>query len=256
MKTKHTIAAFSVAVLTMVAVNGLAADGPEDKWQFGVTLPLWAPAIDGNVTVKGNQRDVSISFDELKDHLDASFSLGLEARKGKLGFYTGVGYMKFSGGNGTVDDELKFLILDGGVSYQLVKTAEAHPFVLEATAGVRYWGVKNDLTIKDSLGTVLFDGSNDQDLVDPMIGLRGSKFFTRKLHLDFAGDVGGFGISDNQADLDWSTTGLVSYDFARWFTLSGGYKALALDVSKGSGSSENGVDIIMHGFLITAKFKF
>ena len=94
------------------------------------------------------------------------------------------------------------------------------------------------------------------DIEDPVIGLRASKFLTRKLHLDFAGDVGGFGMSDNQAELDWSATGVVTYDFAKWFSLSAGYKALALDASKGSGSSKNGVDLIFNGLLVAAEFKF
>ncbi len=255
MKTKHILAALSVAALTM-AGTVFAADGQEDPWQFGVTVPLWAPRIDGNVTVKGHQEDVGISFSELKDHLDASFALGLEARKEKFGFSSGLGYMKFSAGSGGVDDELKVLIVDAVGFYQLVKTGEQHPFVLEATAGIRYWGFWNDITVKGPAGTVLFNGTFDKNLWDPIIGLRGSQFFTPKLHLDFAGDVGGFGISDNQSDLDWSATGLVSYDFAKWFTLSGGYRALALDVSRGSGSNEKGVDLIFNGALITAKFKF
>src|SRR5512143_1919002 len=56
----------------------------ETPWQFGVTLPLWAPGIDGNVTLHGMQQDVNVSFDQIKDHLDASFALGLEVRKGNL----------------------------------------------------------------------------------------------------------------------------------------------------------------------------
>src|SRR5450631_1155288 len=198
MKTKHTLTALSVAALTM-AGTGFAAYGQEEPWRFGVTIPAWAPKIDGNVTVGGNQRDVNVSFSDLKDHLDASFSLGLEARKEKLGFYTGVGYMKFSAGNGSFSDTLKFLIVDAGVSYQLYKTEGANPLILEGTLGLRYWGTKNEMTIRDSGGNQIFAGSNDRDLEDPMIGLRGSKYFTPKFHLDFAGDVGGFGFSDNQS---------------------------------------------------------
>jgi len=46
------------------------------------------------------------------------------------------------------------------------------------------------------------DDSVKKDLLDPIIGLRGSKFFTPKLHLDMAGDIGGFGISDHTSTLD------------------------------------------------------
>ena len=255
MKMKHTLAALSVAALTM-AGTGLAADGQEDKWQFGATIPLWAPQVNGNVTVRGHQQNVDVSFNQLKDHLDASFALGLQARTEKFGFFADVGYMKFSGGNGGLSDDLKFLVADGGVLYRLLKTGEERPFILEATAGLRFWGTKNEITLRDSGGSILFSGSKNRDLEDPIIGLRATKYLTQKLHLDFAGDVGGFGISDNQAELDWSATGLVTYDFAKWFSLSAGYKALALNASDGSGRRENGVDLIFNGALLTAKFKF
>src|ERR1022692_4132928 len=58
MKTKHTLAALSVAALTLTG-TGFAAYGQEEPWRFGVTIPAWAPKIDGNVTVGGNQRDVN-----------------------------------------------------------------------------------------------------------------------------------------------------------------------------------------------------
>jgi hypothetical protein len=250
------------AALSTTAVTGFAADGQqEEPWQFGVTVPLWAPQIDGNATIKGVQRDVNISFDQLKDHLDASFALGLEARKGKFGIFGDAGYMKFSGdaksaGGAKADFGLKFVLADAGVSYLLVKTESEHPFLLEGTLGLRYWYTDTSLVIKDSGGNVLLNGSNYRNLEDPMIGLRGSQFFTSKFHLDFAGDIGGFGISDSQATLDWSATGMVTYDFVKWFSLSAGYKAVGLDASKGSGANKNGVNLIFNGALIAAKFKF
>ncbi len=250
----------TAVALAAAALPARAAEPADDKWRFGVTVPLWAAGIDGDATVRGRTEDVDISFDQLKDHLDASFALGLEARKGRFGIYGGVGYMKFSAdsspADGHVSSDLKFLIADGGVSYLLLKKGEKHPFLLEATAGVRFWYADFDLKVKDRTGAVLLDDSVTQDLVDPMIGLRASQFLTSKLHLDFAGDIGGFGISDNQADLDWSATGMVTYDFAKWFSLSAGYKAVGLDVSRGSGSSEKGINIIMNGALIAAKFQF
>ena len=86
---------------TAEATTPMAAPLPapdESPWRFGVTVPLWAPQINGNVTIKGHQQNVDVSFDQLKDHLDAAFSLALEARTEKFGFYADVGYMKFSGG--------------------------------------------------------------------------------------------------------------------------------------------------------------
>jgi hypothetical protein len=260
MRTQNRLAALIVALMTTTAVT-FAGETADEPWQFGVTVPLWAPQITGNVTTKGVQRDVDISFHQLKDHLDAAVSLAVEVHKGKFGIYGDVGYMKFSGEpkgarGGQGNFELKFLVADAGLSYLLVKTEFEHPFLLAGTLGVRYWYVNLDLTARDPNGNVLVNGSSSRDLLDPMVGLRGSQYFTRKLHLDLAGDIGGFGMTDNQADLDWSATGVVTYDFMKWFSLSAGYKALAIDFSKGSGANKNGLDLTFHGVLIAANLNF
>jgi hypothetical protein len=40
------------------------------------------------------------------------------------------------------------------------------------------------------------------------------------------------------------------------FSLSTGYRALSVEMEEGSGASEKGLDIIMHGLLINARFTF
>lgn len=127
-KTAMTPAASTVTTPDAVPL----APQNSDSWQFGVTIPAWLVGIDGNTTIRGNQRDVHKSFNDLKQNLDQTFSLGLEAHKGKWGFYGGVGYMKFSNdGLGTLgvpaSRELKFVIADAGVSYNLVKTEGETP---------------------------------------------------------------------------------------------------------------------------------
>jgi hypothetical protein len=49
---------------------------------------------------------------------------------------------------------------------------------------------------------------------------------------------------------------VATYDFTKWFSLSDGYQAVALDESQGSGASRNGVNLIFNGALIAAKFTF
>ena len=245
----------SLALLTTTGI-GFAAEEQNDKWQFGVTVPLFASGIEGDVTIRGVKSDLDVGFDDLVDKLDAAFSIGLEARKNRFGLFAGVGYMKFSGDTtgtrgGTGDGELKFLIGDAGMSYCVVKTAGERPFILEATAGIRYWAIDKDLELTTRAGAVLVDADDKKELFDPVIGLRASQYLSPKWHLDFQGDVGGFGSSD----LTWSAAGLVSYDAAKWCPLSAGYKALSVENSEGCGAKEHGVDIVMHGLLIVAKLK-
>ena len=240
--------ATATSAKTQLAAPAAASD--EAPWQFGVTLPLWAPQINGDVTIRGHQQNVDISFSQLKDHLDASFALGLDVGKGKFDVYGDVGYMKFSAGGGDASADLKFIIADGGLSYVLVNTGEEHPFILAGTAGVRYWYTDTSIRLGGD-----FNGGQIRRLADPVIGLRASQYLTRKLHLDFSGDGGGFDIN-NDTDWTWSAVGVVTYDFAKWFSLSAGYKALAVDESKGSGDRKNGIDLIFNGVLVLAQFKF
>jgi hypothetical protein len=260
-RTRNLAAIAIGAISFMLIGRGFAADASEDPWRFSATLPVWAAGIDGDMTVRGQTADLDVGFDDLKDHLDAALSLGFELRRERFGFYGAFGYMKFSGdASGTrgaeADAKLKFLVADAGMAYRLAKVGNKHPFILEAIGGVRYWDIETELEIKGPRGNVLFDGDSNHSLIDPIIGLRGSQYLTEKWHLDFQGDIGGFGISNDSSDFGWSAAGLVTYDAKRWLSLSGGYKALATDVEDGSGNGKKGVDIVMHGLLLTAQFKF
>jgi opacity protein-like surface antigen len=238
-----------------------AADA--DGWNFAATLPLWAVAVNGNATIRGHQANVDVNNAELRDHLDCSVGLALQAQKGKFGLFGNFGYMKFSGGmpephGGQADASLKFLMANAGVSYQLARLGEQHPFILNATAGVRYWYAATELSYHDASDTLIVQGGNNYDVIDPVLGLRATQYLTTKLHLDVSGDGGGFDLN-HSTDWTWSVAGMASYDFARWFTLSAGYQAVALDESTGSGTGKNGkkgVDLIFSGFAAALTFKF
>ena len=111
---------------------------------------------------------------------------------------------------------------------------------------------------EDSTGTNLFSGSKTMNIVDPVIGLRATQYLTQKLHVDISGDGGGFNLN-NDTDWTWSATGMLTYDFCKNFSLSAGYKALALDESKGSGVGKGGkmgADLVFQGALVAATLKF
>lgn len=250
----------ATAALAITTLPIRAQEESSDDWRFGVAVPLWAPRVDGNVTVKGVQQDVNVDFDKVKDHLDASFSLAVDAHKGDFGMFSSIGYMKFSGGysgpqGGHANSELKLVIVNAGLSLLLIKTGGDHPFLLAGTAGLRYWYASEDLSISDATGNQILSGGEHKDLYDPVIGLRASQFLTPRFHLDFMGDIGGFNISYDH-DFTWSASGLATYDITRWFSLSAGYSGLHLDVKNGSGSSQNGFNLTFSGPQIVAKFTF
>jgi hypothetical protein len=239
---------------TATTATTMTAAPDPDAWRFGVTIPGWAPKINGDVTIRGRQENVDVSFSDLKDHLRVSYGLAADAHKGKFGLYADGGYMRFFAGNGEASGTLKFGLVDAGMSYQLVKAGKEHPFILAATAGVRYWYLESDASFNLPLGGSVH-GHRVWSLVDPVIGLQGSQYLARKFHLDFAADIGGFDIN-NDTDITWSATGVLTYDFTKCFSVSAGYKALALDESKGSGNTKDGVNLIFNGPVIAARFEF
>jgi hypothetical protein len=278
-KTFFLAAALGLAAFSLranAATNAAAADSSsmgsasadslqpamsDDDWRFGITAPLWAPQIDGNATVRGHRENVNINFNTLRQHLDTVFTMALEAHKDKFSIYGDVGYMKFSADSFYPDGHinswvgLKFLYSDLAAGYQLIKTESDHPFLLEGTVGARYWYSSSPLTISDEHGNTLFAGSKTWDWVDPVLGFRGSQYFTQKLHLDFQGDGGGFNLN-HDTDWTWAANATLSYDFVKWFTLSAGYEALALDQSENKANGANGVNFIFHGVLVEANFRF
>ncbi len=245
--TNATTAAVTPAATTTTAPTD------EHDWRFAVTLPLWAPQVNGVATLMGQQRDVDISFDKLKDRLDAAFSLGFQVQRDRLGLYSSGSYLKFSG-DGPKGAEMKLGIVNGGLSYMLFKTESERPFMLWGTAGVRYWYTDVSMAVTDQAGNSIHP-SKVYNLVDPVIGVAATQYITRKLHVDIQGDGGGFNLN-NDTDWTWSATGVLSYDFFKWFTLSAGYSALALDEYQGSAARENGFNLVFNGALVKATVNF
>jgi hypothetical protein len=273
MKMQRMLAAFSAALLTM-AGTGFAAYGQDAttttppatpapdatsapaapvgdaSWRFSAMVPLWAPSISGDATVLGHQKNVNIGFNTLKDHLETAVSLGLQARTPKYGVYAGISYMKFTAAGANAYAELQFVVAEGGGFYRLVKVGDTHPFILEGLAGVRAWYTDTKIDIVP----IGFSGGKVRDLVDPIVGLRGSQVLFSKCHADFQGDFGGFNISYHK-DIDYSASAVLTYDIVRWFSVSAGYKTIGLDVNDGAART-TGFNLNFHGPLIVAKVTF
>jgi hypothetical protein len=240
------------------------ATADADAWKFEVGLPLWAPGISGNATVFGRQENVNVSFNTLREHLDTSLGIALAAQKGKFGLFGDVGYMKFSASSTkTVGPDqvkaslgLKFLMANAGASYQLVKTESEHPFLLDGIVGLRYWYTDTRIALSAPGGPAVVEHSGVQDVYDPVLGFKGSQYLTQKLHLDFAGDGGGFNLN-HSTDWTWNAQAALAYDFTKCVTLAAGYQATALDESNGgTGTNNKGVDVIFSGVTVDLTFKF
>jgi hypothetical protein len=155
---------------------------------------------------------------------------------------------------GTFKEQL--WIVDAAGFYQLHKWRAEKPVTLDALAGVRYWNIDNELSLRSTGGVIDFHGSDSTYLIDPIVGLRAKVYLTRKFNLKLQGDVGGFGVSDHSSDLSWEGLGTLGYDFTRHFSLDLGYRALSVDKDSGGGSNAKGANLMLRGFLLAFDFRW
>jgi hypothetical protein len=99
-----------------------------------------------------------------------------------------------------------------GVGRRFYRLAEGQKRFIDVLAGVRYWSVETDLTLRAGLAPER-KVSNSEDWFDPMIGLKGmsvlgkSKFFVTG---GFA--LGGFGVG---SDLFWDASINLGYQWTK-----------------------------------------
>jgi hypothetical protein len=219
-----------------------------------------------------------------------------EARYGRVGLFADVFWSRINVGTSTVrtaspiagldvtlvadaDVWLDMAIVEPGVTYEIASwSGGSHPLegsqafvpttALDVIAGARYWYLNTDIDLSltgdvsiPALGLTrirgrTLSGEKTIDWWDPYVGLRlrhqtapGRDAFVRA-------DVGGFGAG---SDLTWQAVAGYSFD-TRIFGLpiAGhvGYRALYIDYEQGSGSRRFGLDLLQHGPIIGASFKW
>lgn len=269
-----------VCLLSLICMTSFAEDAKDvkaeneqdSKWEFIVVPYLWMTGIDGDVTVKGREADVDVSFDEILDDLDIALLSNFIAKKGRWEFFVQPNYMKLSS-EGDVDRsaltidadvDTEMLILEFGTFYKLGTWGDRFPVSLDILGGGRYWHFDNeiDLDIDISLPSIDKDIQRDKDvdaekdLIDPFIGLRVSTAVTKRVRFDVRGDIGGFDISDDTSDLSWQAIGLFEYDLSKRIILGAGYRTLDIRYETGSGNDKNGINATIHGPVLGVGIRF
>lgn len=121
--------------------------------------------------------------------------------------------------NGSVDTEQFTMALQGG--YRVYNSKQ---FTLDALAGMRFWHIANDVTVK--AGPVSRTYGERFNWVDPIIGARGFMPVTEKVSLQAHINIGGFGVG---SDFTWSALATINYLATDAIALSAGYKVLDVD---------------------------
>lgn len=257
------IAAFIIAVFVpTVFAEEIPAEN--NDWKFRAAPYLWLVALDGDVTVRGQESDLDLSFNDIWDELNIAAMLTFDARKGKWGIfgdtiYANLGKSKKVGGI-KIDPTVKLARLAAGGSYQLgtwrlsdTVGKDGPSVTVDGMFGVSYTYLDIDLDIKG-----IGDASGDQDWFDPLIGARAFFDLSERWTLSLNGNVGGFGVG---SDFTWGAMGTIGYRFSLFSAknnarVAGGYRAIYQDYKDGSGDDKFEWDVTFHGPILGLVIKF
>lgn len=262
LSNKTLLALASAAVLSAIAqipanAEEISTEVADSGWTFEYTQNGWLTGIKGSAALFGAPPvNVDVDFSDLVGAVDwgnfPSLVMSMaEARNGQWGVNgelihlalavdgTRPGPPRFS-----ADLELQASIATAMVNYRLAEEGESY---LDVMAGGRFWWVDGDLSL--ALGRLTGAARDNENWVDPMVGLKGRYDLGNKYYLQGWGMIGGFGVG---SDTSWDVFGGVGYQFNEKFSASIGWRHLEVDYSKGAFA----FDVAIDGPMLQASYKF
>lgn len=231
----------------------------ESRWRFTLSPYLWAPWVDGTLSVNGNDLDVDSGFVDTGDTESISYNMALmlraELSHDRLSLLGDGLYLNMDAPRqGVLADQnarLKLGLYELGAAYSILDTPPAEqswPRVsLEPLAGLRIYDVDARITGSG----VGLDTSASKLWMDGMVGARARLEFNRTLALYGRADVG-FGGSD----LSWSARCGLDIRLCETASLELGYRALDVEFANGSGADEFNYDLLLHGPFVAVTIRF
>jgi len=255
---KHHTYRFSILLLCgLIFYQIMSSSASADQWEFQLAPYVWLSGQNGTTsTLPGlPPADVDIDFyDDIWGNINLAGMLVAEARKGRFGLFTDIVYTDIEMEDPTpygflysaVDSQTKSWMVSIAGLYRL---AEQQNRFLDAIAGVRYWSVDTDLTLKAGL---LPERSitNSEDWFDPLIGLKGmSALGNSKFFISGGLVIGGFGAG---SDLFWDANVNLGYQWTKGFSTTLGYRYLDVDYEK-----DNFLyDVVQDGITLGLSWRF
>ena len=224
------------------------------KWQFLVEPYLMFPNMNGKTGV-GNLPDVSVDANpgDIFSKLQMGAMLNLEASNDKWAIATDFIYMNLQ------QDVTSGTLINSGDA-----TAKQFAWELAGLRRITPWlelgigGILNSLQAGVNInvnniggGTTNRSKELTQSWYDPMLIARIKHNPVKKFMYEFRGEIGGFGIG---SDFAWQIQAYAGYRFSKLFQITGGYRVISLDYSKGEGENRFLYDIDTFGPVIRFGF--
>jgi hypothetical protein len=258
-----------VALMIALSVPPVSAEEKPTEandWEFKMSPYMWFISASGDVTVRGQESDLDLSFNDIWDELNIAAMLVFEGRKNRWGFVGDALYANLGKSTSTdvagikIDPTVKLSYLGAGGFYRLgtwdlsQTPANAVPTVtVDAMAGARYTYLDMKLDLKG-----FRSASGDKSWVDPLVGARAIFDLSQRWAVSLMGDIGGFGVG---SDFAWHAWGLLGYRFSLFSkdnnaAVFGGYRALSWDYTDGSGEDKFEWDVTLYGPILGLQIGF
>ncbi|WP_156392887.1 hypothetical protein [Rhizobium sp. Root1220] len=223
-----------------------------DHWTFSFAPYLWAAGVTGDTGVFGlPEVHTDQTFGDILADIDFGFMGAGDAHYGKYSLFTDISYARITTSSATVRgvlaDEVKLktetFTAMVGAGYTVLESQDGK---LDVVGAVKLWSTETTISLSGGpLGGA--SARDDATWVDGLAGLRGTYSITPTIYLTGWGMIGAGG-----ADLDWDAMAGIGYKWKDSVSAIVGYRALGVDYSNGSLTS----DIIQHGPIIGAAFHF
>ncbi|MEZ0266152.1 MAG: hypothetical protein ACAI43_15590 [Phycisphaerae bacterium] len=233
-----------------------------DRFELTLSFPLWLPTVDGDLTIRGREldlsQDVGDSLDVFTGHVNAVLPIHVEARRDRVGVLLDVMYFDLRA-NGTADrtdaeGKLRAFIGELGLFYTVVAPQKPRgwgAFRLDVLGGVRVSVLELGIESDSAAG----DASTDRTVYDPYVGARLELGLTDWLSFNARADVGGFGIDAwPTSDLCYNLEAGLEFRLGTCCALGVGYRLMSYEFDADAPGSS--LDTTLQGPVFSLKFVF
>ncbi|MGJ7456802.1 hypothetical protein ACR80S_12145 [Halomonas sp. MA07-2] len=251
MRTRQLPLALGLTLSLGLATPSLAADvgATQEAWRFQLTPYVWLAGLSGDVRPLAGAPTVSTSssFSDVLDDLESAFFLTGSARRDRWVLFGDLTWASLSHESALVpgvvaEGKLRQRSLTAAAGYQVVSQQDHR---LDLLAGARAWRIEAEVAVP-ALG---LDASKTERWVDPILAARLRSAWTPEWTTIVHADIGGFGVG---ADNTWQLVATANYQVSDAFTLSAGYRHLAVDRDEAG----TRIDVSMSGPLLGATWRF
>lgn len=256
------ITLLGILCLSSAATAQSLEPAPGNVWRHSITPYLFLPlSTTGTSTVDGSSADLDLDLSEVLDLLQGAASLRYEGWRGDYGVIVEGYYVRLGldetlpgpiGADIDVDVRQSFVSLQGAYRFAKGTTADGRNYAVDASAGVRWNRIKQDIDISAGPGAASLGGT--EDWFEPVVGLRYAVEVADDWTFGTRAELSGFGVGGDELQY----VVLAGFDWQAWenTSLRIGYQFYGIDFSTDRSAGEFAYQIDQHGPYLGVTFNF